>query len=208
MKKLVILSLFLFCASTLIAQRNLWTVNYRVSFSSGELNDYISSMSWRGIGVEGRQFVTSQIALGGHFSWSVFNEKVRDDVKNINGTVETDEGELPFNADVGGTQFRYVNLMPLLFTTHYYFGDDYEFRPYLGVGMGVYRSLQRTEVGLMAVQNNNWHFGLAPEIGIMIPTGDFNNALMLSLRYDHPFASNGSINYTNFSINLGISYMR
>jgi len=178
---------------TLMAQQSMFNINWDISFPVGETSDYISNTSFRGVSFEGRGFVGDQFSVGGWISWDVFKEKKSNETYNGDGV------------SVTGTQVRYLNMMPILLTGHYYLGTLDTATPYFGLGLGAIRSLQRTEIGLVAFQNDNWHLGLAPEIGIFIPA-NYNMGFNLAVKYQYAAKSNDS-SYSYVSVILGFSFL-
>ena len=70
----------------------------------------------------------------------------------------------------------------------YHFGQDNSIRPYLGLGAGVYYTIQRFDIGLASLKEDGFRFGLAPEVGVLIPLY-FGSRILLGARYDHAFTS-------------------
>ena len=194
MKRLLItLAITAAFASGSYAQSSLFGLHYNMSLPIGDTKDYIQEFSFRGASFEGRGFVSDQVSIGGWASWEVFKERLDNATFNGNGV------------DVTGTQVRYLNMLPLLVTSHYYLGDFSTPTAYFGAGVGAYRSLQRTEVGLVAISNDNWHFGFAPEIGVWIPL-DFSTGLNIATKFHYATKSNDS-QYTYVSFIIGLSWM-
>ncbi|MCB2222456.1 MAG: hypothetical protein KQI35_18885 [Bacteroidetes bacterium] len=176
------------------SSQSLYSFDYTVSFGSGETADYIQSPSFRGITFEGRGFITDQVSLGGLFTWTTFYEELA-------GATFTYE-----SAALTGTQYRYINAYPLLFQAHYYLGtDDLEPRAYLGGGFGAYKINQRTNMGVWSVEENNWHFGLSPEVGILLPVS-FDTYLNVSFRYHYVFKAKETIDHSWFGLSLGLAW--
>ena len=153
----------------------------------------VNNASFRGGSFEGRGFVSDQISVGGWISWEVFKERLDNVTYNGNGV------------DVTGTQVRYINMLPILVTSHYYMGDFAEVTPYFGGGLGAYRSLQRTEIGLVAFSNDNWHFGFAPEIGAFLPLS-YSSGLNLAVKYHVATKTKGS-SYSYLSFMIGLAWL-
>lgn len=208
MKHLYIILLCFIAINPLFSQQTIVSVTYNISSPQGELERYIDHTSFRGFGIHSKYFINSNLALGGSFSMEIYNQKV-DDLFSIQGAIDTDgEGNgRSITADVSGVQFRYFNTMPVLFTSHYYFGDQWDTRFFVGLGIGPYRTLQRTEIGLVAITNNNWQFGLAPEIGMNVPIGLSDTGIHLGIRYNHAFQAGNSLEVSSISFMLGIGFM-
>ena len=159
MKKIIAaICLVLGVTASASAQDWFWGATWGMSLANGETKDYISDVSFRNFGIEGRKFVSPKTSLGLSLNWTVLGEKT------------TETSEFPGGA-VTGTQFRYINAFPLLVTGHKYFGDDESLMFFVGVGAGAYIVERRTEIGLFAVDSDTWHFGIAPEAGLLLPLG-------------------------------------
>jgi len=209
MKYLIILLFIVVVNSPLVAQQTIVSVTYNISAPQGDLQEYVDQTSFRGFGLQSRHFVNSNLALGGSFSLEVYNQKI-DDLFTIQGDIDSDgEGNgRSITADVSGVQFRYFNTIPILFTTHYYFGEEWKTRFFAGLGIGAYRTLQRTEIGLVAITNNNWQFGVAPEVGVNIPLGLTYNSFTVGARYNYAFQAGNSleVSYLSFVVGFGFMY--
>ena len=159
MKKIIAaICLVLGVTASASAQDWFWGATWGMSLGSGETHDYISETSFRNFGIEGRKFVAPKTSVGLSLNWTVLDEKTNETVQIPGGAVT-------------GTQFRYINAFPLLVTAHKYFGDDESWMLFVGAGVGAYAVERRTEIGLFAVDIDSWHFGVAPEAGILIPLG-------------------------------------
>ncbi|MBN2173989.1 MAG: hypothetical protein JW731_07650 [Bacteroidales bacterium] len=174
--------------------QSIYSLNYTMGFGVGETSDFIGSPSFRGVTFEGRGFLDDQFSLGGYFSWSTFYEKLAGE-KFTDGT-----------ATLTGTQYRYINAFPMLFQAHYYFGtDEYEPRAYLGAGAGAYKMIQRVDLGVWSIEENHWHFGLSPEVGIFYPVG-MDSQLNVNLKYHYVFGVENSLNYSWFGLSVGFAW--
>jgi len=194
MKKVLLTLIITFTGYTVYSQTSLWNLNYEISFTTGETGDFISTTSFRGGAIEGRGFVSDNISIGGWFSWEVFNEKIEAATYNLDGI------------DITGVQVRYLNIIPLLVTGHYYFGDLDGPTPYLGLGTGAYKIEARREMGLIAIVDSNWHYGFTPEFGAFIPIS-YDVGLNLSVRYTYAIKTNNSINYSYLSLAIGLAFL-
>jgi len=61
------------------------------------------------------------------------------------------------------------------------------------------------EMGLWMTEQKNWHFGLAPEIGVLIPVG-FSSNINVSVKWNYAFKADDSINYNWFGFNIGYAF--
>jgi hypothetical protein len=169
------------------------TVNYAMAVPLGETGEFISNTSFRGFSFEFGRFFTQEISLGFGFAWSVFNESFPRD------TYESEDITLT------GNLYRYINAFPLLAIGRYHFSPDSKFRPYLGLASGAYVINKVSDFGLHRFEHKNWHFGLAPEAGLIIGIGAeayFN----LGARYNHAFKSGGDT-HSWLSVQAGVTFI-
>jgi len=172
------------------------SLNYTMSFGVGETGDYINKTSFRGITFEGRRFISDNISLGGVITWSTFYEKLADETF-------TEE-----NMTLTGTQNRYLNVIPILFQTHYYLSTE-DGKPwvYMGGGAGVYNIIQRTDTGIWSSQTNKWHFGISPEIGMYYEVSN-STGINVSLKYHYALKTSETTDHSWFGLNVGIAWGR
>lgn len=173
-----------------------WQFSYNMGTTSGDTKDYLSQFSFRGVGFQGRKFMTfdNQWSVGFDVSWQVFNDK-------NSGTTVVNEG---LRTAISGTAYKYINAFPFLANAHYYFGRERRGTTtgFVGANMGVYYIERRTEAGLYALTSDNWHFGLAPEIGVALPMG--RAALTGTVRYNWT-AKAGDFDYQFWTFMVGIA---
>ena len=196
LKKSLYISALITClVHTTQAQESDWatTINYSVGLPTGDLKDFTDNTSFRGISFEAKNFRTEQISVGFSLGWQIFKER-------LEGTF-SQPGQ-----DVTGTQVRYLNALPIMVTGHYQFGDPGGARPYAGVGLGTVHSLQRTEVGLFTISNNNWHFGFYPEVGVYIPVS-FDMGINVAAKYNYALGTSDSIDYSYLSLSVGFTWL-
>jgi len=193
MKKIILLTLIVVMPLMVQAQQTLFNLNYSIGLPLGDSKDYIGAASFRGVSFEGRNFINDNLSIGGYLGWNVFNEVQRNANFSDNGI------------DINGTQYRFLNVLPIQVITHFYLNNFEGINPYAGIGLGATRSWQRTEIGLVAFENNNWHLGISPEIGVYIPI-NFNLGMNISARYDYAMKSNDST-YSNLTFNIGFSFL-
>ncbi len=153
---IIALVVLLFGLATSQAQESYGVLNYGISFPTGYTKDYISSTSFRGFGFEFGKYVTSSLALGVSVNWHVFYERTSERIRLDNG-------------DISGVQDRYINNFPLMLSARYVFLHDAAIHPYVGLNVGVYRFLQRMDIGIYSFESGTWQFGLAPKVGFFFP---------------------------------------
>lgn len=163
------------------AQQGDWWggVSYQGSLTAGETTDFIDGFSWRNIAFEGRKMMSDDLSIGMYFAWNVFFEEANETVSMGSW-------------DVSGFQHRYVNSFPMMATVHYYFGETLGRSPrfFIGTGVGTYYIENRLEIGTTAITLDNWHFGLAPEVGIALPASRYTGAV-LNVKYNYAFEVDG-----------------
>ena len=196
MKKILLFASFLllFASHNIHSQgKNLVTVNWDINFPTSDLHNFLNNedISLAGISFDYRYMFSENTSVGFYFAWDFFNGSDR-------GLTSLD------NTDVSGLRLFYVNYLPFMLSGHYYLGESGGTRAYFGGGLGAVRSLQRTEIGTLSIENNNWHFGLYPEIGILIPFST-EGAVSIGGKYNVAFETSDSITYSYFSINIGIT---
>jgi outer membrane protein W len=169
----------------------MWNAQYSTVMGMGDTSDFAGGFSWRGATFDIERGVSDQASIGLTFGWHVLDEK-------NSGTSVFDQGAIT------GTAFRYVNSAPILVTGNYFLGSRGSARPYLGVGAGTYWIENRTEAGIIAIENSNWHFGLMGEAGIAIPRPG-GTSLTLSARYNWGMKTNETERqYWTFSLGYSV----
>ena len=183
---------FILVASSLqfIAAQGRYALTYNTALPLGETADMAGKFSFRGAGIEGRWEIGSKLDIGFNASWNVFYESVSGSFTEGSSTLT-------------GTQYRYINAYPIMFTAYKGFGSSETFFPYVGLGLGAIKADHRKEMGLWYVDSNNWHFGMAPEIGAIINTYR-NFDFLVSIRYTYGVKVNDSPSLSYLGLNLGI----
>ena len=196
MKKLPLAIIIVFLALNIgKSQESFFSLNYTFGIPLGKTNDFNDNTSFRGISFEDRHFVTPMLTIGANFGWQVYNKKL------LNYTEEFDNGMLY------GNQYRYINVYPILATTHYHLWPEKYLRPYFGSGIGVYNINQITEMGLYSSTIRSWNFGLAPEVGVLYDLSPEIN-LLAGITYNHAFKSGDSNGYSALNFKIGVVWVR
>jgi hypothetical protein len=183
-----------------------WGITYQMSATSSlpgnsdSSVNFIEDFSFRGFGIDARYVPErgAKYSFGFNAGWNVLNEK------NDFGT-ERNTISLP-TADITGTQLRYFNSIPVLANASYYFGERGGIRPYLGLNAGTYYIERRVDIGVSAIVDDAWHFGWAPEAGIVVPLGRPEVAMLFNVRYNWAFSSGGTGDQKYWGFNIGIAY--
>lgn len=176
--------------------QGMFGVSYDIGLPIGGTSDFIGQPSFRGFGIEARGFITDNLSYGGSFNWAVFYEEVGPDTW-------TREGE---NITVYGKQYRYINSFPLMATMHYYFGEWDATRIYAGTGIGAQKVDMRQDVGLFSVDSDKWRFGIAPEVGVLIPV-NFNSSINISAKYQYAVKAGDADAVSYISFKIGFAFM-
>jgi len=164
-----------------------WNLQYSTVLGTGTTADYAGGFSWRGVTVDAERVLSDNLTVGLTSGWHVLNDKG-------SGTLQSAAGAIT------GTAFRYVNSIPILLTGNYFLGQNGAARPFLGVGAGTYWIENRTEAGIFAVEDTNWHLGFMGEAGVVL-TGMGSSDVTLSARYNWGLEANDiERQYFTFSI--------
>jgi hypothetical protein len=172
----------------------IWNFDWNMGFPMGDTKDYIGQPTFRGFSIEGRGFVTDNITVGGIGAWNVFYE-------NFGWTTNSDG-----TRTIYGYKRRYLNVMPLMVTAHYYFSQG-QIQPYIGAGVGSYYIESRDFVGIYYIQGKDWHFGIAPEVGIIMPFGSGDTGMNINFKYNMAAKTKDQPSYSWLGVNVGISYL-
>ncbi len=164
-------------------------VSYSTALGVGETGDYIGRFSWRGFAIDGKYFINDNMTLGWTTGWQTLYEPVSGSFTDGTQTLT-------------GTQYRYLNVFPALMTWNYFFNEDGDVQPFVGLGAGIYWIEQKTNMGLFSDTADHWHFGLTPEIGILFPVNIQSN-FYITVRYNNAFPSNESMTYSYLGFNFG-----
>ncbi len=193
-----ILAVFLvlvLCSGAVKADDAIGVVTYDVSFPYGDMKDYISETSWRGFGLEGRWLVSPNFSLGLAWHWNTLSEKTSEMIEITNGHVTGNQFRLLYGSPIMATVFWYPK-SPL---------DNPGFMPYFGLGAGTIYVKKRLEIGVVAFNESNWHLGLTPEAGIMIPVGYYTN-FIAGARFNYAFESGDAPSYQWWTLSLGFAW--
>jgi outer membrane protein len=165
-------------------------VAYSTSVGLGDTHDFAPDFSFLGFSFDWRARVSDKFWPGVSLGWQVLYGK--------------DEKTLRYgNTTFSGTIATNLNLIPMLIAGNYYFMTDPKgVRPYGGFGIGAYAAEHRIDVGMWTVSDTSWHFGFAPELGVVLPTG--SRQLVVSTKFNYAAASGrwDPLMYLNF--NLGV----
>lgn len=195
MKKILIaISALFICTIGFVKAQNITTVTYSVGFGTGDVKDFISSPSFRGISIEYNHMVQDNIGVGFQVGWNVFYDALSYDTYTID------------NVSLSGKQWRYSNHVPLFLTANYFLKPGERVNPFVGLGLGTIYTLRNTDMNLYTLEEEGWAFGLSPTIGAQIEASDVTK-FNVSLRYNNGFKAgdfNAAQNY--LSLNIGFAF--
>ena len=202
--KYILIIIIVFSASV-FAQRSLVGITYGVSVPLGKTSDYIGDLSYVGFNLDARKSLSKNSWIGLCFGWNVFAEETNELVHIENEQVA---------GDLTGNQGRYINSFPILVNYAYSFsgGTSSSFKPFIGLNTGIYIIQQRFNIGVYQVDNNNTHFGVAPEVGFLVKASSVN--VLFYTRYNYAFDAGNRMNgdekndHSYISFNIGIAYDR
>lgn len=201
MKKIILSALILIgFAINANAQTSYWTFSWPISMGIGNTNEYIAKTSFRGFAISGESFLTDNISIGGEWSWEVFNE-IKRGLPPREVSIDGNPGH------VTGTEYRYLNTIPIFVNSHYFIGQNGAVRPFAGLGIGTVYVDQRTDIGLVSIQDKTWRFGVQPEVGVFIPFGLSGTGVSLKAKYRYATKSSDAEAVNMFSFGIGFGFM-
>ncbi len=160
------------------------------SFPLGKSRDLVRNYSLRGFAFEGRYQGLKNFGLGFRIAWNTMEEKE---------TSTYTQGALT----VTGTQLRTLSASPMFLTVSYGMPRDRVIRPYVMFGAGGARVLRQLDLGISRYLEESWHWAVAPEMGLEIPTDYL--VVMAAARMNALFATKEAPSqlYLSFSLGLG-----
>jgi outer membrane protein W len=171
-------------------KRDLIMVAYNTAVGLGDTHDFAPNFSFLGFSFDWRARVTDNFWPGLSLAWQSLYGKEQKTLSYSNTTFT-------------GTIATSLNVFPMLATGNYYFMTDSRgARPYAGLGVGAYAAEHRVDVGIWTISDTSWHFGLAPELGVALPTG--RHQLVVSTKFNYGFASGrwDPLMYLNFNVGV------
>jgi hypothetical protein len=195
MKKILIPVLIL-CISFPVmvrAQQSYTSIQYQIGFGMGDLGDYISNTSFRGVSIEYHGYINDNVSAGAEVGWNVFYE--RKDYDTYSAGTES----------VSGIQYRYSNHIPILVTGEYSLRPGEKLNPYINLGIGTMYSRRKTDMGQFYLQEEAWHFALKPEIGLIYDLS-FNAGFKIGAKYYTGFAAGDLETQSYLAISAGLIF--
>lgn len=175
-----------------------WTVAQPMQYTK----DYINAFSWLGFSFEGDRFFSESFSTGLVVGWQEIYDQRPFETYNF-----------PQGAATAAT-YRHVMAWPILLRAKYWTGGSHQDRsmhPFVGGGLGTYYIRQTLDFGIYTAEESNWHFGVAPEAGVVFGRSR-GVAWTLSTRYNYPFKTGSylptgggqSWPYWTFSLGVGV----
>jgi len=211
MKRILIIVVFVLLSFNMFAQsentitdKGYISLGWAPAWGVGHFGDFVSEGSYRGFFLDGKGFISENIAIGGSMGWSGFYD-VKDratlNFENVNA-IQAD------GAVTGNLSNYYYNL-PILVNVSYYPSFESFFKPYVSLGVGTVYNRLESYVGLVGVYDETWQFQMAPELGAFIPFGkDSNIGAHLAARYNYiTFQDYRFSGISYFQLNIGVSWI-
>ena len=176
-----------------MAQDNKYSIQYTIGFPTGDLNDFISKTSFRGVFFEFQNELTPQFSVGLAGGIQTFYER-KPYATYTEGTVS-----------LSGLQYRYTNSFPILLTFDYYYDTEAILTPFVGLGLGTIYSVRDIDMGLYRSETEAWQLGIQPEVGLEY---DVNEAVGLKIagKYFQAFDTSELDGTSYFSLNVGLVF--
>lgn len=150
------------------------TLTYSPAMPTGDTKNFVDDFSWLGFTLEGDWFGwRDDISTGFIIGWQEMYQE-------SNG----DSFTFPIGTTTGRT-YRHISAIPLLFRGRYWANADKQIQPFVGAGIGTYWMKQLLDFGIYTADEDHWHFGVAPEVGVMFTTRG-GVGYTLNARYNYP----------------------
>lgn len=175
-------------------QESYMSLQYGVSFGTGDLGDYVSKASWRGILLEYRATMSDNLMVGAEVGWNVFYEKKDYDTY----TIDTES--------LSGVQFRTQNVVPILASADYLIMPLSALKPYVGLGVGTMFNERSTDMGMYRWTQNSWQFALKGELGLLYQL-NYTSSIKFAAKYYNGFKTNSLDGQGYFSLSLGMAWV-
>jgi len=175
------------------------TFGYTMAQPTGDTKDFVNAYSWLGFAIEGDWFQRSNLSTGFILGWQeLYNEKTGDSFAFANGTAT-------------GRTYRHITSLPILLKARYWGGEDRSTcRPFGGLALGTYWMKQLVDFGIYTADDDHWHFGVAPEVGVLMTTRG-GVGWTLNARWNYPVAAGDYLggkkqSWSYWGIGIGATY--
>jgi hypothetical protein len=174
------------------AQGNLFSIQYSVGFSTGDLKEFNSSASFRGMSLEYRYMMQPAIGVGFETGYNLFYDRM-DYATYTQGT-----------QSLSGIQYRYTHAVPVIAAFDYYLIPDTKYNPFVGLGFGTIYSSRDLDMGMFTMESDVWQFALRPQVGAIITTPAAD--LIIGAKYFSGFKAKDTDGQQYFTINVGLVF--
>lgn len=197
MKKIysLLITLVVISSASTFAQENIISLTYSMSVPTGNTAGFTGDASFRGGAFDYRHFINTNMSVGFSVGYHRFYE-------NKGYTTQP----LPSGGgDISGNSYSFVNEFPIMATYHYYFGEQGGIRPYIGGGIGAAHYEYQDQIGSIAFVDKQWHFNVAPEVGVLIPMGT-SSYFTSNVKYNYAAEADGIPAQQYWSLNIGFAF--
>ncbi|BDD11737.1 hypothetical protein FUAX_41690 (plasmid) [Fulvitalea axinellae] len=200
MKKIlpIILLVFGLGLSESFAQTSnvIFSAEYQTGFLVGDARDLVEKYSFRGFSISGEGFVDQNLAVGGEVGWTGFYQ-----------AFDRQTYHLRPGADLTADLSNYLYIFPINATFAYYaFDGDAPIRPFAKIGAGAYYIEKENDFGYYYQEDDDWRFGLQPEVGVIASFGT-GLGVVLKSKYTVIFYDKSDIDVISyFNFNVGVTF--
>lgn len=171
------------------------SIHYSTAMTLGSSSDFVRQFSFAGFRARMAYFLLDALDVGASLGFNWLNDKQRT-------TEATDTVALT------ATQIRSLSSLSMLVVSDYHIRlSRGGIRAYLGGGLGAFRTKRTRDLGFLTSEVHGWHFGVAPELGVLFPLGD--NTITVGTEVDYVVKSSDSPEelLMTFNIGLGTVYL-
>lgn len=194
MKKIfyILLLIVLISVTEIKAQDGFFSLQYSIGLGSGNVKDYINQPSFRGIGMEYRYFLQSNLSMGIESGYNLFYDRM----DYATYTVATES--------ITGVQYRYLHAVPILGEIDYYLKPDTKLNPFVGLGVGTIYTHKNIDMGMFTIEDDSWQFALRPQVGFLISTNSLD--FIVGAKYFTGFKTDNAEAHSYFTLNFGLIF--
>ena len=190
---IAILTVF-FTKTTFAQYETVWEIQWNISMPTGDFENYMNETSVRGIEFGGNYYFETNVTVGGAIGYGAFFKKT--------GKITVDYN----NNTVTAVHFRDLYSYYFLAEGGYAYQSDLFITPYARIGIGAYYSEQATQIGLMYWREENWNFGIRPEVGALLEIPNSGVGFIVNAKYNTIFNYIDDINNLSY-ITIGIGFV-
>jgi len=203
LKIVIVICLAGILSNKVFSQSYYTSFEYSTTFNLGQAKEFISEPSWGGFSIGIKKMLNKNVFGGLVLGWNVFNKEETNVVTQIN------------NGAVFGSYAKYYNYYPILASIGYMFNKRNKTKiiPYIQANVGAYYIYQKMKLGVYDINDDNWHFGVGPELGVIFPISR-EVGIVLNGKYNYALSSGTNLkgeddnSYSFINANLGFVYMK